>query len=115
MIDCCPNFTRRMAGDGGYTYLVEPTWWAGMGTMMAGELANFSAYAFSPPTLVTPLGSFSSIVLTYRAPAPLQPALFIALFVASLVVPLVLAHDGSPPPRTPSPLFSTWMLAVCLF
>jgi len=32
--------------------------------MLAGELANFFAYVFSPPTLVTPLGSFSSLVLT---------------------------------------------------
>ncbi|KAH1211583.1 putative magnesium transporter NIPA3 [Glycine max] len=50
------------AGVGGYYYLLEPLWWVGMITMIAGEVANFVAYAFAPAVLVTPLGALSIIV-----------------------------------------------------
>jgi hypothetical protein len=50
------------AGVGGYSYLQEPLWWAGMVTMIVGEIANFTAYAFAPAVLVTPLGALSIIV-----------------------------------------------------
>ncbi|KAK8954240.1 hypothetical protein KSP39_PZI002776 [Platanthera zijinensis] len=50
------------AGVGGYAYLFEPLWWAGMITMIVGEIANFVAYAFAPAVLVTPLGALSIIV-----------------------------------------------------
>nr|DAD29416.1 TPA_asm: hypothetical protein HUJ06_030884 [Nelumbo nucifera] len=50
------------AGVGGYSYLLEPLWWAGMTTMIVGEVANFVAYAFAPAVLVTPLGALSIIV-----------------------------------------------------
>ncbi|XP_010273244.1 PREDICTED: probable magnesium transporter NIPA3 isoform X2 [Nelumbo nucifera] len=49
-------------GVGGYSYLFEPLWWAGMITMIVGEVANFVAYAFAPAVLVTPLGALSIIV-----------------------------------------------------
>ncbi|KAI0294853.1 magnesium transporter NIPA-domain-containing protein [Multifurca ochricompacta] len=38
-------------------YLKNPIWWAGMTIM-----ANFAAYSFAPPILVTPLGSLSVII-----------------------------------------------------
>ncbi|MBA0706564.1 hypothetical protein Golax_018666 [Gossypium laxum] len=47
---------------GGYSYLLEPLWWAGMITMVVGEIANFAAYAFAPAILVTPLGAVSIII-----------------------------------------------------
>ncbi|XP_055833917.1 probable magnesium transporter NIPA3 isoform X2 [Solanum dulcamara] len=50
------------AGSGGYSYLMEPLWWAGMITMIVGEVANFAAYAFAPAVLVTPLGALSIII-----------------------------------------------------
>ncbi|XP_021819981.1 probable magnesium transporter NIPA6 isoform X1 [Prunus avium] len=50
------------AGVGGYTYLLEPLWWAGMITMIGGEVANFVAYVYAPAVLVTPLGALSIIV-----------------------------------------------------
>ncbi|URD78707.1 hypothetical protein MUK42_18569 [Musa troglodytarum] len=50
------------AGSGGFSYLYEPLWWAGMLTMILGEAANFAAYAFAPAILVTPLGALSIIV-----------------------------------------------------
>ncbi|KAH0851244.1 hypothetical protein HID58_094888 [Brassica napus] len=49
------------AGEGGHGYLSEPWWWAGMITMIVGEVANFAAYAFAPAILVTPLGALSII------------------------------------------------------
>jgi hypothetical protein len=55
------------AGVGGYTYLVEPLWWAGMITMIVGEAANFVAYVFAPAVLVTPLGAMTIIVSTVLA------------------------------------------------
>ncbi|XP_061895914.1 magnesium transporter NIPA2 [Entelurus aequoreus] len=50
------------AGHGGYAYLKEGLWWAGLISMGAGEAANFAAYAFAPATLVTPLGALSVLV-----------------------------------------------------
>ena len=50
------------AGSGGYSYMLQPLWWAGMLTMIVGEGANFAAYAFAPAILVTPLGALSIIV-----------------------------------------------------
>ncbi|KAL2512430.1 putative magnesium transporter NIPA6 [Abeliophyllum distichum] len=55
------------AGTGGYTYLLEPLWWAGMITMIVGEIANFIAYIFAPAVLVTPLGALSIIVSSVLA------------------------------------------------
>lgn len=52
----------QFAGSGGYSYLSKPLWWAGMLTMVVGEVANFAAYAFAPAILVTPLGALSIIV-----------------------------------------------------
>ncbi|MCJ1308898.1 hypothetical protein MMC25_002553 [Agyrium rufum] len=45
-------------GDG-HEYLMNPIWWAGMITMIIGEVGNFAAYAFAPAILVTPLGALS--------------------------------------------------------
>ena len=52
----------KRAGKGGYTYFSEPLWWVGTLTMVVGEIANFSAYAFAPAILVTPLGAISIII-----------------------------------------------------
>jgi magnesium transporter len=48
-------------GDG-FEYLKNPVWWAGMVTMAIGEVANFAAYTFAPPILVTPLGALAVII-----------------------------------------------------
>ncbi|MBW0544825.1 hypothetical protein O181_084540 [Austropuccinia psidii MF-1] len=45
-----------------YTYLKNPIWWAGIITMVIGEIANFAAYTFAPPILVTPLGALSVLI-----------------------------------------------------
>jgi len=45
-------------GDG-HQYFKSPIWWGGIVTMGVGEIANFSAYAFAPAILVTPLGALS--------------------------------------------------------
>ncbi|TDL24431.1 DUF803-domain-containing protein [Rickenella mellea] len=39
------------------SYLKNPIWWAGIST-----LANFAAYTFAPPILVTPLGALSVLI-----------------------------------------------------
>ncbi|CAL9099919.1 unnamed protein product [Musa textilis] len=65
------------AGVGGYSYLYEPLWWAGMITMIVGEVANFAAYAFAPAILVTPLGAVSIIISAALAHIILQERLHI--------------------------------------
>jgi len=45
-----------------YSYLKNPIWWAGIITMVIGEVANFAAYTFAPPILVTPLGALSVLI-----------------------------------------------------
>ncbi|KAK9128919.1 hypothetical protein Syun_017716 [Stephania yunnanensis] len=64
------------AGVGGYSYLLEPLWWAGMITMIIGEVANFVAYAFAPAVLVTPLGALSIIVSAVLAHLILREKLY---------------------------------------
>lgn len=54
------SVTRAAAG--GYGYLKDWVWWAGLICMGVGEACNFSAYAFAPASLVTPLGALSVIV-----------------------------------------------------
>ncbi|KAK1228943.1 hypothetical protein PQX77_008009 [Marasmius sp. AFHP31] len=44
------------------SYLKNPIWWAGMSTLILGEVANFAAYTFAPPILVTPLGALSVLI-----------------------------------------------------
>ncbi|KAF2715426.1 DUF803-domain-containing protein [Pleomassaria siparia CBS 279.74] len=46
----------------GFTYFRNPTWWAGMVTMVVGEIFNFAAYAFAPAILVTPLGALAVLI-----------------------------------------------------
>ncbi|XP_058215034.1 probable magnesium transporter NIPA4 isoform X2 [Rhododendron vialii] len=65
------------AGVGGYSYLYEPLWWAGMITMIGGEIANFAAYAFAPAILVTPLGALSIIISAVLAHIILKEKLHI--------------------------------------
>lgn len=48
-------------GDG-FAYLKTPLWWAGIASMVVGEVANFAAYAFAPAILVTPLGALSVLI-----------------------------------------------------
>lgn len=48
-------------GDG-FAYLKNPLWWAGIGTLVLGEVCNFAAYAFAPAILVTPLGALSVLI-----------------------------------------------------
>ncbi|EMF14885.1 DUF803-domain-containing protein [Sphaerulina musiva SO2202] len=48
-------------GDG-FAYLKNPIWWGGIITMVIGEICNFSAYAFAPAILVTPLGALSVLI-----------------------------------------------------
>ncbi|KAJ7290501.1 DUF803-domain-containing protein [Mycena rebaudengoi] len=43
-------------------FLRNSMWWAGMGALVVGEAANFGAYTFAPPIMVTPLGALSVIV-----------------------------------------------------
>lgn len=44
------------------SYLSNPIWIAGTTMMAFGEIANFAAYTFAPPILVTPLGALSVII-----------------------------------------------------
>ncbi|KAF2466325.1 DUF803-domain-containing protein [Lindgomyces ingoldianus] len=45
-----------------FSYMRNATWWAGMVTMVIGEIFNFAAYAFAPAILVTPLGALSVLI-----------------------------------------------------
>lgn len=53
--------THGFEGDG-FAYLKNPIWWGGIVTMVIGEICNFSAYAFAPAILVTPLGALSVLI-----------------------------------------------------
>ncbi|RUS87237.1 hypothetical protein EGW08_004989 [Elysia chlorotica] len=63
------------AAKGGFGYLKEWMWWAGMILITLGELVNFAAYAFAPATLVTPLGALSVMVSAILAARVLKERL----------------------------------------
>ncbi|EEB98213.1 hypothetical protein MPER_02323, partial [Moniliophthora perniciosa FA553] len=55
-----------------FAYLKNPIWWGGMFTLFLGEVANFAAYTFAPPILVTPLGAFERLDRSYSSLIPSQ-------------------------------------------
>ncbi|ESO04648.1 hypothetical protein HELRODRAFT_141893, partial [Helobdella robusta] len=73
------------AGSGGFGYLKEWMWWAGLILMGIGEAANFVAYAFAPATLVTPLGALSVLFSAFLASKWLNEKLNILGKVGCLV------------------------------
>ena len=44
-----------------YQFIKQPLWWLSQLLLAAGEILNFSAYVFSPASLVTPLGALSVV------------------------------------------------------
>ncbi|KAL2537626.1 putative magnesium transporter NIPA6 [Forsythia ovata] len=102
------------AGTGGYTYLLEPLWWAGMITMIVGEIANFVAYIFAPAVLVTPLGALSIIVSSVLAHFMLKERLrqMGVLGCLSCIVGSVVIVIHAPQEHTPSSVLEIWTLAT---
>jgi len=54
--------TYGAAASDNLAYLKNGVWWAGISTLILGEVANFAAYTFAPPILVTPLGALSVLI-----------------------------------------------------
>ncbi|KZV99644.1 hypothetical protein EXIGLDRAFT_724644 [Exidia glandulosa HHB12029] len=54
--------TASATASDGHGYLKNPIWWLGFSMLIIGEIANFAAYTFAPPILVTPLGALSVLV-----------------------------------------------------
>ncbi|KIK55031.1 hypothetical protein GYMLUDRAFT_48230 [Collybiopsis luxurians FD-317 M1] len=54
--------TYGAAASDNLSYLKNAVWWAGISTLILGEVANFAAYTFAPPILVTPLGALSVLI-----------------------------------------------------
>ncbi|XP_010941287.1 probable magnesium transporter NIPA6 [Elaeis guineensis] len=102
------------AGFGGYAYLLEPLWWAGMLTMMIGEVANFVAYVFAPAVLVTPLGALSIIVSAVLAHFMLKERLqkLGVLGCVSCIVGSVVIIIHAPQEHSPSSVEEIWNLAT---
>ncbi|KAJ4826108.1 hypothetical protein Tsubulata_010959 [Turnera subulata] len=94
--------TFNNAGVGGYSYLLEPLWWAGMITMIVGEVANFVAYVYAPAVLVTPLGALSIITSGDRNPCAsraypkFSTRTFLAYVVATMSIVLALILHFEP-------------------
>ncbi|KAL2937184.1 putative magnesium transporter NIPA6 [Bienertia sinuspersici] len=98
------NGTR--AGYGGYTYLLEPLWWAGMA-------ANFVAYAYAPAVLVTPLGALSIIISAVLAHFMLKERLsrLGILGCVSCIVGSVVIVLHAPQEEAPTSVQQIWNLA----
>ncbi|XP_022734256.1 probable magnesium transporter NIPA2 [Durio zibethinus] len=106
------NGTR--ASQGGYSYLYEPWWWAGMITMIVGEVANFAAYAYAPAILVTPLGALSIIFSAVLAHFILKEKLHIfgILGCALCVVGSTTIVLHAPQERNIESVEDVWQLAT---
>ncbi|XP_015893453.1 probable magnesium transporter NIPA6 isoform X1 [Ziziphus jujuba] len=102
------------AGIGGYTYLLEPLWWAGMVTMIVGEVANFVAYVYAPAVLVTPLGALSIIISAALAHFLLKERLqkMGVLGCLSCIVGSVVIVIHAPQEHTPASVQEIWILAT---
>ncbi|KAE8672869.1 putative magnesium transporter NIPA4 [Hibiscus syriacus] len=102
------------AGVGGFTYLLEPLWWAGMITMIIGEIANFVAYIYAPAVLVTPLGALSIIVSACLAHFLLKERIQKMGIVGcvSCIVGSVVIVIHAPQEETPSSVQDIWTLAT---
>ncbi|NP_001359018.1 protein ENOR3-like isoform 2 [Glycine max] len=102
------------AGVGGYTYLLEPLWWAGMVTMIIGEIANFVAYIYAPAVLVTPLGALSIIVSAVLSHFLLKERLpkMGVLGCVSCIVGSIVIVIHAPQEQTPSSVQEIWDLAT---
>nr|ACF88182.1 unknown [Zea mays] len=102
------------AGVGGYSYLLEPLWWAGMVTMIVGEIANFAAYAFAPAILVTPLGALSIIISAVLAHIMLREKLHIFGILGCILCVVgsttIVLH--APPERQIESVAEVWDLAT---
>ncbi|GJM88634.1 hypothetical protein PR202_ga04719 [Eleusine coracana subsp. coracana] len=102
------------AGVGGYSYLLEPLWWAGMITMIVGEIANFAAYAFAPAILVTPLGALSIIISAVLAHVMLREKLHIFGILGCILCVVgsttIVLH--APPERQIESVAEVWDLAT---
>ncbi|XP_062583733.1 NIPA-like protein 2 [Saccostrea cucullata] len=48
-------------------YTKDPLWWIGILLMVVGEIGNFSAYGFSPASLVAPLGTTTVVANMFLA------------------------------------------------
>ncbi|XP_022980359.1 probable magnesium transporter NIPA2 [Cucurbita maxima] len=102
------------AGSGGYSYLHEPMWWAGMISMIIGEVANFAAYAYAPAILVTPLGALSIIFSAVLAHFILEERLHIfgMLGCVLCVVGSTTIVLHAPQERNIDSVKEVWMLAT---
>ncbi|KAK8571655.1 hypothetical protein V6N12_027733 [Hibiscus sabdariffa] len=102
------------AGQGGHSYLYEPWWWAGMITMIIGEVANFAAYAYAPAILVTPLGALSIIFSSVLAHFILKERLHIfgMLGCALCVVGSTTIVLHAPRERDIESVKQVWQLAT---
>ncbi|XP_019438221.1 PREDICTED: probable magnesium transporter NIPA6 [Lupinus angustifolius] len=102
------------AGVGGYTYLLEPLWWAGLVTMIVGEIANFVAYIYAPAVLVTPLGALSIIVSAVLAHFLLRERLqkMGILGCISCIVGSIVIVIHAPQEHTPNSMEEIWDLAT---
>ncbi|KAL8128461.1 hypothetical protein V2J09_017616 [Rumex salicifolius] len=102
------------AGYGGYTYLLEPLWWAGMATMIVGEVANFVAYVYAPAVLVTPLGAMSIIISAILAHFLLKERLSLlgVMGCVCCIVGSVVIVLHAPQEESPSSVLQVWALAT---
>ncbi|KAJ0076684.1 hypothetical protein Patl1_36097 [Pistacia atlantica] len=103
------------AGVGGYTYLLEPLWWAGMVTMIVGEVANFVAYVYAPAVLVTPLGALSIIIRSavlahFMLKERLQKMGVLGCITCIVGSVVIVIH--APQEHTPSSVQEIWTLAT---
>ncbi|KAK8658473.1 hypothetical protein V6N13_036679 [Hibiscus sabdariffa] len=102
------------AGVGGYAYLLEPLWWAGMITMIVGEVANFVAYVYAPAVLVTPLGALSIIVSACLAHFMLKERIqkMGVVGCVTCIAGSVVIVIHAPQEQTPSSVREIWTLAT---
>ncbi|KAM3376856.1 putative magnesium transporter NIPA6 [Capsicum galapagoense] len=102
------------AGVGGYTYLREPLWWAGMITMIVGEVSNFVAYIYAPAVLVTPLGALSIIISAVLAHFMLRERLQRLGVVGCIlcIVGSVVIVIHAPQEHMPTSVLEIWILAI---
>ncbi|CAG7734621.1 unnamed protein product [Allacma fusca] len=86
----------KPANQGGYGYLKDVGWWAGLLSMALGEALNFVAYAFAPASIVSLLGVLSVLVTTILSSKYLNERLNffgkIGCFLCAIGTAVIILH-----------------------
>ncbi|KAF6757628.1 magnesium transporter NIPA-domain-containing protein [Ephemerocybe angulata] len=97
--DAANKSTYGQSASESLSYLKNPIWWAGITTLVLGEVANFAAYTFAPAILLGHLGRLGctlcllgSLIIVLHAPSDKEGIDSVEVFLSYVVQPGFLLY-----------------------